>query len=515
MAENLIISIELVNYTRSWDSLYIEDIYAVIEDVLKLKPSEHVEVIQKGVGHAPKCYKIGIKSEKIWIDHHLDSFIEEKVELGTGKTILIQKAYVQYAEVTVKNVPPHWDRDDVERICGYYGLIVSMTKETLRYSERRNAVRRGYAGIWNGNWRVKMKVNKQIPSTLIISDNKLEFHYRDQHKTCWRCGMDHQWKNCSTKYDDFINRFSLSKFPPLGSKRQEEEEEDTPEEDGPAEKHTGEKKDEEHTGEKKDEEHTGEEKDEEHTGENQDEQKENASEENHNGENDSDEDMEAIRPASPEQVIPSDSGNKVSVQMIDEFSDTEDKDCENNTIEVEVMHCDASQNVKGALGSPMHVDEDVTETASEGEIVMEMGEEDKGEISQPMSSLASGITPGQKESVLQDEGVGSQPPSLVAESVEILVSQTSESLASGVTPGQREQSKMKDSVEMMVSQTPETQEVVWTIVGGKRKDCTTSTDEENDNTVKASFGSFASSIISTGNTKKMKEFRADGKEDNM
>ena len=106
MEEQLILSIELVDYTRSHASLYIEDIYNVIESLLKLNPSKDVGVIQKGVGHAPKSYKVGIKSREVWADHRLDQFLGEKFQTGTGKCVLIQKAFQRYEDVIVKNVPP-------------------------------------------------------------------------------------------------------------------------------------------------------------------------------------------------------------------------------------------------------------------------------------------------------------------------------------------------------------------------------------------------------------------------
>ena len=63
-----------------------------------------------------------------------------------------------------------------------------------------------------------MKIKYDIPSTLIISRFKIEIFYFGQPQTCWRCGMDHRKGDnggCTTEYKDFINKFSLSDFPPL------------------------------------------------------------------------------------------------------------------------------------------------------------------------------------------------------------------------------------------------------------------------------------------------------------
>ena len=136
MDRNLILSIELVEYTKAYHSLYIEDIYHVIEDVLKLNPSEDVGVIQKGVGHAPKTYKFGLKDESIWFGYDIGNFIEKKFEIGTGKKVMIQRAYETYKDVTLKNVPPHWTKDYVERVLSHYGVIVNITQERLKFSTR-------------------------------------------------------------------------------------------------------------------------------------------------------------------------------------------------------------------------------------------------------------------------------------------------------------------------------------------------------------------------------------------
>ena len=65
-----------------------------------------------------------------------------------------------------------------------------------------------------------MKVTRDIPSTLIVSDFKLEIFYRGQHQTCWRCGKDandHRKKDCTTRYNNFANVLSISEFPELRS----------------------------------------------------------------------------------------------------------------------------------------------------------------------------------------------------------------------------------------------------------------------------------------------------------
>ena len=140
MAEDLILCIELIDYPSSYSSLYIEDIYTVIEDVLKLNPSEDVDVVQCGRSGKPKRYNVGVKSRSIWVQHQIDDFLEQKFSIATGKTVLLQRAYQRFDDVTVKHIPPHWGKEQVERIFSFYGFIISITKETLKVNVRRGVL---------------------------------------------------------------------------------------------------------------------------------------------------------------------------------------------------------------------------------------------------------------------------------------------------------------------------------------------------------------------------------------
>ena len=503
MAENLIIKIQLVDYTRSWDSLYIEDIYHVIEDILHLKPSKDIEVIQKGVGHAPKSYNVGILNEEVWYNNDIELFLEEKFTLHTQgeKTVLIQKAYERYEDVTIKNALPHWSKDYVERIVGYYGTVISMNKETLRYSTKRESLKKDYSGIWNGNWRVRMKVKIPIPSTISVSDVKIEFHYRNQKQTCWRCGMDHQRSECSTKYSGFVNRFNYEQFPPL--KRTQNE---------PAEKHTEENNGETNNGEKEAETQPEDHNGENHTGENQSMEHTGEKPEKHTGEESNNEDdMEAIRPATPEQTVPLVQGNTdPNIQTLEQiclsndFSNKEtlsqEQVSDTMTLVVDVEHSFASQNVRGALDSPMHIDEtEVTATASEGEAVETHETAD--------SVMTSGITPGQKKTEHVEMVSESQTASVAEATMEVMESQPSEPME-GLLLSQLEQMHETGALA-------DQSDGFWTIVDGKRKVRGNSTDEDSDSIVKASFGSFTNSIISSGSStqKKFKETLSEEKDE--
>ena len=484
--ENLILKVQLVDYARSWDSLYIDDIYAVVEDVLKLEPTLHIGVIQKGFGHAPKSYNIGIKNEETWFQYQVSDCLEKKFDLDTGKTVFISMAYEQYKVVTVKNVPPHWEKDYVERVLSFYGVIVNMRQETLRFTEKADSLRYGYLGIWNGNWKVRMKVTRAIPSTIIINDAIIELHYRNQIKTCWRCGMDHKKKDCRTKPDDYINKLNPEQFPELPKRNGRQQDEMSVQSDAEV------NNDEENMGEDENDEHTGEKETEEHT--------EEKDTEKHTEEESIEEDMNAIRPATPKEGQ-GNKGNKsiinsleqidVNDEIINEENLTQDKDgLIKKAVDVEVEHSYASQNVKGALASPLHMDDeaDATVTASEDEI--------------------SGITPGQLGPVGLDS----------VDTAEILDSQDTEAMENLILLSQLEgtiaQECSQEDGTMESSQENGTQDGCWTIYG-KKRNRGTSDEEESEKTVKANFGNFDNSIIGTGSSNRKKLKETEGEKENL
>ena len=123
---DLLICCELVDYNRSHASLYIHDIYEVIEAVLRIEPKD-VAVIQKS-GPSPKRYNVGVWTADAWNRYSLDSFLDKRFELSSGRMVLIQKAYETFDDVTVKNIPPYCTKEQVERIFGFYGLFQSVTR---------------------------------------------------------------------------------------------------------------------------------------------------------------------------------------------------------------------------------------------------------------------------------------------------------------------------------------------------------------------------------------------------
>ena len=74
---------------------------------------------------------------------------------------------LRHVKKSLKHIPPHWEKEHVERNFSFYGKIVNMKREPMKYSVR--GCKRAYEKVWNGNWRIRMILNKSIPSNVIIS----------------------------------------------------------------------------------------------------------------------------------------------------------------------------------------------------------------------------------------------------------------------------------------------------------------------------------------------------------
>ena len=201
------------SFTRS---LYIEDVYCLCEKVFKIKPLTELAVCQKGDREA-HYYVFGVKNAEIWNRLQLERYVGERILLTSGRLVYISYAFEEYSDITVKHIPPHWGVDHIERIFSAYGKVAGMKHEPMKFIYRN--LKADYEKVWNGNWRIRMQVEKSIPSNMIVSGFKIEVFYKDQPKTCYRCGQDgHIWSECETRYKDFENRFSLADFPALVTK---------------------------------------------------------------------------------------------------------------------------------------------------------------------------------------------------------------------------------------------------------------------------------------------------------
>lgn len=186
------------------------DIYEVLESIMDLEPEEDLETIQMLSPHSRRV-DIATKCEAVWREKDLFSFMDKQFELENGKIVLISRPFEELTSVNVKRIPIFWKKELVERIFSWYGTVKSASKEYFRSSSRNN-----YKHIYNGNWKIKMKIHKAMPSTLIVQQSKFEIYYFGQDQTCWRCGRAHQNADCKVwAYKDYINRFDLEAFPEL------------------------------------------------------------------------------------------------------------------------------------------------------------------------------------------------------------------------------------------------------------------------------------------------------------
>ena len=202
--------------------LNFSDIYEVAEKLIKLAPDE-LDAIQMQ-GPDPNRVDLTTASLDVWTRLDIYRLIEQKFILSSGKTVRLVKPCEAVSDIRVKRVPSWWREDEIKRIFSWYGTVRSIYQEKFRNNidpnnVQNNQVKSDYRELKNGVWRVKMVVTKPIPSTLVISNFKLEIFYRGQIQTCWRCGQavsgNHRRFDCEVNYRDFLNRFSIEEFPAL------------------------------------------------------------------------------------------------------------------------------------------------------------------------------------------------------------------------------------------------------------------------------------------------------------
>ena len=189
------------------------EVYEVLEKVLGLTPMD-LETIQM---HGPDPRRVDIETVNldVWHRKGLHNHIEKNYTISTGKVVKIVKPFEEYVECRVKRIPCYWKQEQISSIFNFFGDVKSITKERIGSPRSKES----FHNIKNGNYRIKMKLNRDIPSTLIIRNIKIEIFYSGQEPTCWRCGKDHSKKECKTKFKDFDNRFKMEDFPELGRSR--------------------------------------------------------------------------------------------------------------------------------------------------------------------------------------------------------------------------------------------------------------------------------------------------------
>ena len=221
---NVALATDAYNTRRS---LYMEDMYEIVEKVLKIDPASELGVLQR-CGAAAKSWNIPVKNEEIYYRLDLESFIGKRFRLPNGAIVIVNRAFEKYTHIVVKDVPPFWGDEIVERIFSTYGRISEIKQEVFKFGVYD--CRPAYKEVWDGNWRIKIILDKQIPSSLRIDGHKIDVFYKGQPKTCFNCGGNHFFyeKRCDTQH---LNRFKLDNFPTLLPQETHEVEEPASDED--------------------------------------------------------------------------------------------------------------------------------------------------------------------------------------------------------------------------------------------------------------------------------------------
>ena len=214
-----IFGVELVTQRgREFSPLKYEELYEVVEGWMQLHPEELDDVQIQSPD--PKRVDITVGTGDVWDRRGIYRFIEKKYQLNSGRIIRIVKPCEKVKEIRIKRVPSWWSKEHVERIFSFYGNIRESYKERFQ-SNHDNQIKESWKGLKNGVWKVKMVVQKPIPSNLVISGYKIEIFYRGQIPTCWKCGrvcgVNHRRAECTFGYDQSINKFSFEDFPALPS----------------------------------------------------------------------------------------------------------------------------------------------------------------------------------------------------------------------------------------------------------------------------------------------------------
>ena len=110
--------------------------------------------------------------------------------------------------VTIRNAPFELPNHMLQDILSEYGQVFNVRSQV--YQEGK------LAGISNGNKTALMALKKPIPSSLVYGNLVLLIHYRDQVRTCHKCGLEgHLAAHCVTQENEAVNRISKVDFPEL------------------------------------------------------------------------------------------------------------------------------------------------------------------------------------------------------------------------------------------------------------------------------------------------------------
>ena len=198
---------------RSYGSLNLDDAVEVIEEILLL---HHTDVfgLQK---FGTDIRKINVSvSDDAFYRNEVQECLDERVSVLSGKIVTVCLPNTAVTEVYVKHAPMDWSVARFTRIFSFYGDIKKIDDGEIGANEILRRGGENYVGKTNGIRKIRMKIRKQIPSSLTVDDERIEIYHRNQVRTCFKCGGGHLRKDCPCRDPkDFKNRFTLDQFPLL------------------------------------------------------------------------------------------------------------------------------------------------------------------------------------------------------------------------------------------------------------------------------------------------------------
>ena len=208
----VILSIELVDYDnfRAYGALDYDDAIEVTEEVLGLSHEDVGGYQRIGTNTNVRTVNFAIRDE-MYNSRNVQDGMYKRARLSSQKIIVVGQPNREISEVFVRYAPFDWETNKFKRIFTRFGDIKQIEHLTIRNSDTRS---RDYVGKRNGITKIKMKINRPIPSSIMIERTRIEIFYTNQVRTCFRCGGGHMAYQCHATPDEFSNRFTMEDFPP-------------------------------------------------------------------------------------------------------------------------------------------------------------------------------------------------------------------------------------------------------------------------------------------------------------